>query len=153
MRKIAYVEYRLNIAGLYAMGPGWLKREYAVRFHSLCDSLHAKHQLDDPRSKDDIFVFTNSVYAPENRSLPPRFYMSDFDAYMHGMEVVGHYASSKYCPNDHLRATDYVKTFLEKLAKRIREEFKDVQNLALAYTIKTYYIDLDEPNLTIGNAL
>jgi hypothetical protein len=129
MRKIAYVEYRLNIAGLYAMGPGWLKREYAFRFHALCDSLHAKHQLDDPRSKDDIFVFTNSVYSPETDSLSPRFFMSNFDAYMHGMEVVGHYTSSKYCPNDHLRADEYVKTFITKLAKKIRDEFDDVPNL------------------------
>ena len=153
MRKIAYVEYRLNIAGLYAMGPGWLKREYAVRFHSLCDQLHVQHTHDDPRQKDDIFVFTNSVYQSDTSFCSPMFASSNFDAYMHGMEVVGHYASSKYCPNDHLRATDYVKTFLEKLAKRIREEFSDVQNLALDYRIETHYIDLDSPNQGIRGIL
>ena len=141
MRKIAYVEYRLNIAGLYAMGPGWLKGEYAVRWSDFCDRLHER----DPRN-DGIFVFENSVYAPDRRSLPPRFFMSNFDAYMHGMEVVGHYTSSKYCPNDHLRAEEYVKTFITKLAKKIRDEFDDVPNLELDYKIKVYHVDLDDPN-------
>jgi hypothetical protein len=146
MRKIAYVEYRLNIAGLYAMGVGWLKGEYAVRWNALCDRLHERCPMSDPRSKDSIFVFENSVYAPDSSSLPPRFFMSNFDAYMHGMEVVGHYASSKYCPNDHLRAEEYVKTFITKLAKKIRDEFDDVPNLELDYKIKVYHVDLDDPN-------
>ena len=146
MSKIAYVEYRLNIAGLYAMGIGWLKGEYAVRWSALCDRLHERHQMSDPRSKDDIFVFGYSVYSPDSDSLPPRFCMSNFDAYMHGMEVVGHYTSSKYCPNDHLRAEEYVKTFITKLAKKIRDEFDDVPNLELDYKIKVYHVDLDDPN-------
>ena len=153
MRKIAYVEYRLNITGLYAMGPGWLKGEYAVRWSDFCDRLHERCPMSDPRSKDSIFVFENSVYAPDSSSLPPRFYMSNFDAYMHGMEVVGHYTSSKYCPNDYLRATDYVKTFLTKLAKKIRDEFDDVPNLELEYIINTHYIDLDAPTKGVRGAL
>ena len=146
MKKIAYVKYRLNIAGLYAMGIGWLKGEYAVRWNALCDRLHERYPMSDPRSNDGIFVFDNSVYSPDNGSLSPSFFMSNFDAYMHGMEVVGHYTSSEYCPNDHLKAEEYVKTFITKLAKRIRDEFDDVPNLELDYKIKVYHVDLDDPN-------
>jgi len=137
MRKIAFVKYRLNLAGLYFWGKGWRSQEISARWEKMCADLKT----------GPIFCFRESALVPSDYSRPAQFFSDKFSAYMHPMEVTGYYKTSEYCPGEELRAMDDLKDDMKYLLQVIRQTFPDI-DITAALDAKSYIIDLDNPTVT-----
>lgn len=140
MSKIAFVKFRMNISGLYFWGKGWKDMDTAHRWSEMLAKLNTRTP-DGP----NIFSFVESALVPGHFGACESFTSKSFYAYMHGMEVTGHYTSSEYCPNSADEAPGYVRKMLGQLAKVIKETFPEI-NVGITTTIKTYVVDLDAPD-------
>lgn len=140
MRKIALVKFQMNISGLYFWGKGWKDMETARRWHGMLVRLNTRTP-DGP----NIFSFVESALIPGDIGACESFRANGFYAYMHGMEVTGHYTSSEYCPTGADEAPGYVRKTLGQLATVIRETYPEI-DVGITTTLKTYLVDLDEPD-------
>lgn len=142
MREVAYIEYNLNIQGLYGWGTGWIiepdpeKPSYPDRWAEMCSKLREK----GPN------WFKGSLFkpSPKNRNGYCEEFNSDrFHAYMHPMDIAGHCITSKYCPGEPERVVGELKNNLAELMKIIRETFPEV-NITAELKTRKVVMDLDK---------
>ena len=138
--KFALVKFHLNIQGLYYWGKGWLvepdpeKPSYPARWNEMCRNL----------MKDGPYQFKECVMRDGDTGSCEQLLSSNFYAYMHGMDVAGHYLSSEYCPGDNDRAEEVVKKAMTELLAYIRKTFPE-RKITAQLNMTRYDIDPDKP--------
>ena len=113
MREVAYIEYNLNIQGLYGWGTGWIiepdpeKPSYPDRWAEMCSKLR----------ENGPSWFKGSLFkpCPKNTASCEEFNSDSFHAYMHPMDIAGHRITSKYCPGEPERVVGELKKNLAEL--------------------------------------
>lgn len=142
MREVAYIEYNLNIQGLYGWGTGWIrepdpeKPSYPDRWAEMCSKLR----------ENGPSWFKGSLFKPVPKgnsvSVCEEFTSDSFHAYMHPMDIAGHRITSKYCPGEPERVVGELKKNLDELMKIIRETFPEV-NITAQLKTRKVVMDLD----------
>lgn len=141
MREVAYIEFNLNIQGLYFWGKGWIvepdpqKPSYPDRWAEMCSKLRENGPM----------WFKGSLFKPsaKGNGACEEFNSDSFHAYMHPMDIAGHRITSKYCPGEPERVVDDLKKNIAELMKIIRETFPEVSITAQLKTRKVV-MDLDK---------
>ncbi len=140
MQQVAYIDFNINIQGLYGWGTGWIvekdpqKPSYPDRWAEMCSKLR----------ENGPSWFKGSLFKPSPRGngACEEFNSDSFHAYMHPMDIAGHHITSKFCPGEVERAVGDMKKTVGELMKIIRETFPEV-NITAQLKTRKVVIDLD----------